>query len=140
MGRLPALFFIFVSMILLRKNVDCLICLTLAELAIESLPNHWLFVFEKEQSQGRLDYTYFQQFVDVSESSEYFNLFQIHEGVNINIPLLGDYFYRIYQMPNSISIDPLQGHLVELGKMRLIDAVIDTPTFNSTTNRKIHAN
>lgn len=124
-------------MILLWKNQANKIVVTLSELANPSLPNNWLFVFQKEQSKG--EYTYKIQLTDVSVNTERYNEFELTLPTDIDIPKAGDYMYSVYQMPDGTSTDETEGELVERGKMRLKEAKEATPTFEADTNTPIYA-
>jgi hypothetical protein len=102
-------------MTLLRQNEKVKVVLTLSELALTTLPNNWLFVFELEQNNG---YIYKKQFTDISEYPESYNLFEIEAGTDIDFEFEGDYFFKVYQMPNDTSIDETEGHLVHDSQMR----------------------
>lgn len=123
-------------MILLSQSQTNKITVTLNELKSENLPNYWLFVFSNEQSDT---YEYALQLVDVSLSNERYNYFTLIEGTDVTFKFLGDYEYKVYQMPNAISVDKTDGLLVETGKMRLIEATeTSIPTFIVDTNTNIH--
>lgn len=124
-------------MILLRKNQANKIVVTLSELANPSLPNNWLFVFQKEQSKG--EYTYKIQLTDVSVNTDRYNEFSLTLPTDLDIPKVGDYMYSVYQMPDELSTDETEGELVERGKMRLKDAETVVPTFEADTNTPIYA-
>jgi len=122
-------------MILLRQNQNERVVLTLSELASSVLPNNWLFVFELEQNTG---YNYKQQFVDVSDYNQSYNLFYINVGVDLEFEFEGDYFFNVYQMPDDTSTDETEGHLVHTGQMRLITTAETVPTFIVNTDEKIY--
>jgi hypothetical protein len=105
-------------MILLQQNQPNKVALTLNELANPNDPSNWLFIFELDQSQGDGQYSKRVQLLEVSSTSRY-NYFEITEGADITFDLVGDYSYAVYQMPDDISINELDGVLVENGKMRL---------------------
>lgn len=123
-------------MILLRQSQSNPIALTLSELSLSELPSNWLFVFTLEQSS---EYQYKLYLTDVSQSVNSYNLFTLIEGTDVTFRSIGDYEYQVYQMPNGGSTDETQGHLVEIGKMRLIESTEEEiPTFNVDTNTDIY--
>ena len=122
-------------MILLRQNQNERVVLTLNELALTNLPNNWLFVFSLEQNDS---YIYKKQFVDTSDYTQSYNLFHINVGVDLVFEFEGDYFFNVYQMPNDISTDETEGHLVHTGQMRLITTAETVPTFIVNTDEKIY--
>jgi hypothetical protein len=123
-------------MILLRQGQSNPIALTLSELSQSELPSNWLFVFTLEQSS---EYTYKLYLTDVSQSVNSYNLFTLIEGTDVTFRSIGDYEYQVYQMPNGGSTDETLGHLVEIGKMRLIEPTEEQiPTFNVDTNTDIY--
>ncbi len=122
-------------MTLLRLNERVKVVLTLSELALTSLPNNWLFVFELEQNTS---YVYRKQFTDVSEHPLSYNLFEIEAGTDIDFEFEGDYFMKVYQMPDDSSEDETEGHLVHIGQMRLINIEDEIPTFIVNTDEKIY--
>lgn len=111
---------------------------TATELVNPSLPNNFLFVFSLEQSQGEDSYVYKRQFVNVSDSTIRYDEFILNEPSDINFRFLGDYSYKIYQMPTPESTDETLGHLVEQGKMRLKGENEIEPTFVYAANIEIH--
>jgi hypothetical protein len=111
---------------------------TLSELANENLPNNWLFVFTLEQSQYDGSYVYAIQLEDTSPSVIRYNHFALEEGVDVTFKFNGDYKYECYQMPDAISINPLDGELVETGKMRLLPQEEVIPTYVVSTNTYIY--
>jgi hypothetical protein len=123
-------------MILLRQGQSNPIALTLSELSQSELPSNWLFVFTLEQSK---EYTYKLYLTDVSQSVNSYNLFTLIEGTDVTFRSIGDYEYKVYQMPNGGSTDETLGRLVEIGKMRLIEPTEEQiPTFNVDTNTDIY--
>lgn len=125
-------------MLLLRKATSNRIVVTLHELRSESLPNNWLFVFSLDQSLGDAEYTYRIQLTDVSTNPDDYNQFTLVEGVDLTIPLTGDYLYKVYQMPDAVSLDETQGVLVETGKMKLTDVADEIPTYLVASNTSIY--
>lgn len=122
-------------MILLRQNQNVRVVLTLNELALSVLPSNWLFVFSLEQNDS---YTYKQQFVDISQYPETYNEFFIEVGEDIEMEFEGDYFFWVYQMPDDVSVNELEGHLVHTGQMRLTTTAETVPTFIVNTDEKIY--
>lgn len=123
-------------MILLTQGESNPIALTLSELSLSENPSNWLFRFVLEQSD---EYEYLLYLTDVSQSVNRYNLFTLVEGTDVTFRSIGDYTYYVYQMPNGGSLDYTQGHLVENGKMRLIESTEETiPTFNVDTNTDIY--
>ena len=51
---------------------------------------------------------------------------------------IGDYEYRVYQMPDTNDIDYTRGTQVEIGKMRLIDTPQNIPTFTPNNEALIY--
>ncbi len=123
-------------MILLRQDQSNKITVTLNELKNASLPNNWLFVFDNAQSDT---YQYKIQLTDESLSEDRYNLFTLIEGTDLNFTFLGDYAYYVFQMPNDVSTDPLDGQLVETGIMRLIESTqTEIPTYIVDSNTYIY--
>lgn len=123
-------------MILLKRTLSNPIALTLSELKESELSDNWLFVFTLEQSE---EYQYKLYLTDVSQSVARYNLFTLIEGTDVTFRSLGDYQYQVYQMPNGGSLDTSLGHLVETGKMRLIEPTEEEIiAFNATTNMLIY--
>lgn len=110
---------------------------TLNELKSESLPSNWLFVFELEQDDN---YTYKLYLTDISLFPERYNNFTLTEGTDITFRFLGDYKYKVYQMPDGGSTDESIGLLVETGKMRLKETETITPTFTADNLTSIYEN
>ncbi len=105
-------------------------------MAIDTMPKEWLFVFKKEQNQGDLGNEFLFKFVDFSTNEQSFNLFDMNVD-DADMPL-GDFFYSVYQMPNETEQDFTLGHLVERGKMRLIEEPLNVATYNVENNRTIY--
>jgi hypothetical protein len=102
------------------------LCVTLNELAIDSLPlDNWLFVFQKDQGFDTqkvfLD--------DTSTHIERYNLFELTEGVTITFTTFGDHSYKVYQMPDRNDTDETRGFLVEQGKAKIRSIEEEIPTY-----------
>lgn len=125
-------------MILLSRNQINQFALTLRELSDPDLPNNWLFRFTLEQDKV---YEYLIFLDDLSTNSERYNLFELDltgEEPEINFKFRDDYYYKVYQMSDTEDTDYTRGIQVEEGKMRLLDAVVVTPTFTPNTNTEIY--
>ncbi len=123
-------------MILLTKSTSCQFALTLSELANPNVANNWLFRFRKEQSKDSYEYLLF--LTDTSANIERYNLFTLVEGTTVTFEFVGDYEYRVYQMPDTNDTDYTRGTLVELGKMRLTQTPEVIPTFTPNTQQTIY--
>lgn len=125
-------------MILLTKNQLNQFALTLKELSNPDEPNIWLFRFTLEQDSS---YEYLIFLDDSSTNTDRYNLFELDltgEDPEINFRFKDDYYYKVYQMPDTNDTDYARGLLVEQGKMRLLEAVATTPTFTPNTNNDIY--
>jgi hypothetical protein len=122
-------------MILLRKNQLSTFAVTLNELANPNVAYNWLFRFRKEQSKESYEYLIF--LTDDSPNTERYNQFDITEGTDLEMPI-GDYEYRVYQMPDTTDTDYTRGTQVEIGKMRLIDTPQVIPTFITNNENPIY--
>ncbi len=123
-------------MILLRKNNQNRVVLTLSELANPNVQKNWLFRFVLEQSD---EYEYVGFLTEITPINvDSYNLFDIIEGLDFTFPFLGDYSYHVYQMADPNDTDYNNGLLVEQGKMRLIETETPIPTFDNDINFKIY--
>lgn len=125
-------------MILLTKNQLNQFALTLKELSNPDEPNIWLFRFTLEQDSS---YEYLIFLDDSSTNTDRYNLFELDltgEDPEIDFRFKDDYYYKVYQMPDTNDTDYTRGLLVEQGKMRLLEAVATTPTFTPNTNNDIY--
>jgi len=125
-------------MILLQQSQLNKIALTLSELASPSLPNNWLFVFYFEQSQGDEEYSKRVQLEDLAVITARYNYFELIEGTDVTFEIVGDYEYYVYQMPDALSTNELEGLLVEVGKMKLIGTEDNSYVHNVATNTYIN--
>jgi hypothetical protein len=123
-------------MILLRQNQSNQFALTLSELADPNVASNWLFRFRKEQSKDSYGYLLF--LTDETTNPERYNLFTLVEGTDVTFEFVGDYEYRVYQMPDTNDMDYNRGTLVELGKMRLIKQAEVIPTFTPSNEQTIY--
>jgi len=93
------------------------IVLTLTENATLVNP-YWLFEFENEYNTE--SQPIYWTMSDQSAYPERYNLFQLIEGVDVNL-IKGQYFYKVYESPDPIIIDedtsPEGLNLVEEGRM-----------------------
>lgn len=94
--------------------------LTLSELASEDLPNNWLFIIKREQTNEEV---FRGQLSDVSPSPNRYNKFEFTEGEDGDIDFItpGDYEYNCYQMPDEESTNETEGIHVEIGKIRVVE-------------------
>ena len=122
-------------MILLRKNQSNTFAVTLNELANPNVSYNWLFRFRKEQSKESYEYLIF--LTDDSPNTERYNQFDLVEGTDLTMPI-GDYEYRVYQMPDTNDTDYTRGTQVEIGKMRLIETPNVIPTFITNNENPIY--
>lgn len=125
-------------MILLTKNQLNQFALTLKELSNPDEPNIWLFRFTLEQDSS---YEYLIFLDDSSTNTDRYNLFELDltgEDPEIDFRFKDDYYYKVYQMPDTNDTDYTRGLLVEQGKMRLLEAVATTPTYTPNTNNDIY--
>lgn len=119
------------------KNQANTLILTLSELANPSIPSNWLFVFTRDQNNtiyGAL------QLADISSFTDRYNEFTLTEGVNddIEFPNVGDYQYECYQMPNDTSVNPLDGTIVEVGKVRVFDTEEEIIAYDAQITNKVY--
>ena len=122
-------------MILLRKNQSNTFAVTLTELENLNVASNWLFRFRKDQSRESYEYLIF--LTDTSPNTERYNQFDIVEGTDLTLPL-GDYEYRVYQMPDTNDTDYTRGTQVEIGKMRVIETPQNIPTFTPNNEALIY--
>lgn len=122
-------------MILLTKNQLNQFALTLKELSNPDEPNIWLFRFTLEQDSS---YEYLIFLDDSSTNTDRYNLFELDLPTDVDFRFKDDYYYKVYQMPDTNDTDYTRGLLVEQGKMRLLEAVATTPTFTPNTNNDIY--
>jgi hypothetical protein len=123
-------------MILLNKNSQNRVVLTLSELANPNVPKNWLFRFVLEQSE---EYEYVGFLTEITPVNvESYNLFDIIEGLDFDFRSLGDYSYHVYQMADPTDTNYHNGLLVEHGKMRLIETQTPIPSFDNDINFKIY--
>lgn len=122
-------------MIQLTKDTTNQIAVTLTELSDPNLPDNWLFIFTLEQEDS---YSYPIFLTDTSTNTERYNLFELVLPTDIDFKFLGDYQYNCYQMPDTNDFDYTRGIQVEIGKMRLFDAIEIIPTFTPNTNTTIY--
>ncbi len=122
-------------MILLRKNQSNTFAVTLSELENPNVASNWLFRFRKDQSRESYEYLIF--LTDTSPNTERYNQFDIVEGTDLTLPL-GDYEYRVYQMPDTNDTDYTRGTQVEIGKMRVIETPQNIPTFTPNNEALIY--
>ena len=125
-------------MILLQQSQLNRIAVTLTELKNDLIPSNWLFVFHLDQSQGDEENSKRAQLIDVGLSTDRYNYFELTEGVEITFDEVGDYMYKVFQMPNNTSLDESIGELVEVGKMRLIGSEEPEYVYNVATNTYIN--
>lgn len=123
-------------MILLEKNSQNRVVLTLSELADPNVANNWLFRFVLEQSEEYESIGFLTEVTPINITS--YNLFDIIEGLDFTFPFLGDYSYEVYQMADPNDTDYTNGLLLEQGKMRLIEPATPIPTFDNDINYKIY--
>jgi len=104
-------------MIYLEQNEKNTIALTLTESATIEAPT-WLFKFVWEMDET-LAPVYWVG-VDYSQYVNRYNLFFLHEGVDVTLRI-GQYRYEIYESPDPIIVDPNTNAngltLVEEGRM-----------------------
>jgi hypothetical protein len=121
--------------ILITKSSLNIIALTLSELEDQTLDVNWLFRFTKDEGRQEI----FCYLNDLNESTARYNLFNLLEGVDATFTKLGDYTYRVYQMPNGGSLDYSLGIQCEIGKVRVIDNIIVVPaSFEPTLTSNIY--
>lgn len=118
----------------ITKNQQNKFVLTLSELASEDLPNNWLFVIKREQTNEEI---FRGQLEDVSPSPNRYNKFVFTEGSEgeIDFGLKGDYEYNCYQMPDQESTDEIEGIHVEIGKIRVVETQEIISYGAETTNK-----
>lgn len=122
-------------MILLNKSQSNRLALTLRELSGENEPYNWLFVFTLEQDDS---YSYTLYLTDDSDVNYPDSTFTLIEGTDVTFRFLGDYNYKVFQMPDGGSTNTSLGTKVEEGKMRLIDTPVEVSTFNVDNNSNIY--
>ncbi len=110
------------------------LALTLSECENENLDINWLFRFVKDQ--GRQEY--FCYLPDLNVSTARYNLFHLLEGTDVTFEYNGDYSYQVYQMPDGGSEDYTLGTQVEIGKIKVLDAVAVVPSFTPNLINKIY--
>ena len=105
------------------------LALTLKEKANENYPNVFLFRFVSEQSRKE----YFCNLTDLSTTQKRYNLFNLYEGTDIDLPV-GEYMYYVYQMEIENENNYNLGFLCEQGKAKVKSNVATViPTFTQTT-------
>jgi hypothetical protein len=105
------------------------LALTLKEKANENYPNIFLFRFVSEQSRKE----YFCNLTDLSTTQKRYNLFNLYEGTDIDLPV-GEYMYYVYQMEIENENNYNLGFLCEQGKAKVKSNVATViPTFTQTT-------
>ena len=110
------------------------LALTLSELESVSLDVNWLFRFVKDQGKQE----YFCYLEDLNVSTARYNLFHLLEGTDVTFEYLGDYLYEVYQMPDGGSTDYSLGNRCEIGKIKVLDEVVVTPSFTPNLINKIY--
>lgn len=57
------------------------------------------------------------------------------EGTDVDFPLIGDYTYEVFQVPDEDTLDPADGILVEIGKIEFNETITrpDSPVLNNET-------
>lgn len=117
------------------KNESNRLILTLSELASESLPSNWLFVFTNEQSNDVVGTLYLS---DTSTHTERYNEFVLIEPTDVEFTT-GDYQYDVYQMPDGGSVDITEGVHVEIGKVRVFDLdEVEPESYTAQTVNKVY--
>ena len=105
------------------------LALTLKENANENYPNIFVFRFVSEQSRKE----YFCNLTDLSTTQKRYNLFNLYEGTDIDLPV-GEYMYYVYQMEIENENNYNLGFLCEQGKAKVKSNVATViPTFTQTT-------
>jgi hypothetical protein len=88
-----------------------------------------LFRFVSEQSRKE----YFCNLTDLSTTQKRYNLFNLYEGTDIDLPV-GEYMYYVYQMEIENENNYNLGFLCEQGKAKVKSNVATViPTFTQTT-------
>jgi hypothetical protein len=104
-------------MIYIEQGETNKIVLTLTENATIVNP-YWLFEFENEYNTD--SQPIYWTMSDESAYPERYNLFELIEGVEVNL-IKGQYFYKVYESADPIIIDPNTTpdglNLVEEGRM-----------------------
>ena len=113
-------------LLLIKKESANLITVTLNEKADLDLPVNWLFRFIREQTNK----DYFVNLFDLSLSQGRYNLFNLYEGFDLDLPE-GEYRYEIYQNPTT-GIDFSNGILCETGKAKVYSDPNEETNFNNT--------
>jgi hypothetical protein len=116
--------------ILIYKQSQSEFVVTLSELAINSLPLRWLFVFKNDTSM----FTHKVVLEDVSTST-LFNKFVYNEAIHGELET-GDYSYHAYQVAEDAT-DETEGHLVEIGKLKVIELENVRPAYHVQVGRKV---
>lgn len=120
--------------LLITKDEEEILVVTLSELSDQTQPVNWLFRFESDQTQQE----YLVYLTDTSPAPERYNSFTFTEGVDVTFEETGDYKYEAYQMPDMIDTDYTRGLLVEVGKVRVIDTEVETPAYDATGNTNVY--
>ena len=110
------------------------LALTLSEFESVSLDVNWLFRFVKDQGKQE----YFCYLEDLNVSTARYNFFHLLEGTDVTFEYLGDYMYEVYQMPDGGSTDYSLGNRCEIGKIKVLDEVVVTPSFTPNLINKIY--
>lgn len=103
---------------LIQRNQLNTLCLTVKELSDPSLGENYLFRFTNDQSAQEI-----LTQIPLTYSNSRYDLFTFMEGTDVVFPLVGDYTYEVFQVPNDTTLDPDDGIRVEVGKIE----------FNETT-------
>lgn len=114
--------------LLIKKGQPNLIALTLQEKSDPLVGNNFLFQFTNDQNNQKI-----RTQIPLTSSNDRYDLFTLIEGTTVTFPIKGDYKYEVFQMPNSGSIDPSEGVLVEVGKLEFEDDATELPAPTNDT-------
>lgn len=107
---------------LIQRNQLNTLCLTVKELSDPNLGENYLFRFTNDQSAQEI-----LTQIPLTYSNSRYDLFTFMEGTDVTFPLVGDYTYEVFQVPNDTTLDPDDGIRVEVGKIE----------FNETTTTPV---
>jgi hypothetical protein len=115
---------------LIQRNQLNTLCLTVKELSDPSLGENYLFRFTNDQSNQQI-----LTQIPLAYSNSRYDLFTFMEGTDVDFPLVGDYTYEVFQVPDEDTLDPEDGIPVEIGKIEFNETITtpDAPVLNNET-------
>lgn len=106
-------------MLRIEKNASNELIVTVTELTTITNPEY-VFEFEYEQTREKVACI----LTDTSASATRYNSFTFVDGVNAELPDVGDYIYRVYQQASGTgaTANLLEANLVEKGRAYAYDS------------------